>query len=484
MKKIFSTGCLLFIVYSIQCQNITGNWEGKLDVKGTLIPIVFHIAKDSNNKYIATFDSPDQKAFNVPCNDVIVTSDSVILMMKIIGGKYEGSLSNDKIQLTGMWYQGGGSLPLNVNKTSDKVTIKTIKHPQTPIPPFPYQSEDVVYSNANKSIQFGATFTVPLPQPGVDYFRVPIYTTVLLITGSGMQDRDETIMNHKPFAVIADYLTRNGIAVLRVDDRGMGKTTGNFGKATSADFANDVEAGIDYLKTRKDVDTSNIGLLGHSEGGMIAPMVASRRSEIKFIVLLAGPGVKITELMEQQNIDVAASNGLSKRMQEQFRPMYRELVSTIIAEKDTAIAKDKAILVFKHWQKDNSELLVKQTTGVTDEKSLIAYTEGMVRLMNQPWYNYFFKFDPAQYLTRLNCAVLALNGEKDIQVSARSNLAAIKTALKKSRSVKYSTLEMAGLNHLFQHCKKCAVAEYGELEETFAPEVLALITKWIKEVNQ
>lgn len=484
MKWIFFIAAAIGLSNFSVGQQVSGNWEGKLDIKGTLIPIIFHIAKDSNNKYIATFDSPDQKAFNLPCNDVVVTSDSVILMMKMIGGKYEGSLSNDKMQLTGKWYQGGGSLPLNVNKTSDKVTLKTIKRPQTPIPPFPYKSEDVVYNNADKSIQFGATFTVPLPEPGVEYFRAPIYTTVLLITGSGMQDRDETIMNHKPFAVIADYLTRNGIAVLRVDDRGAGKTTGNFGRATSADFAKDVEAGIEYLKTRKDVDTSNIGLLGHSEGGMIAPMVASHRSEIKFIVLLAGPGVKITELMEQQNVDVAASNGLSKKMQKQLRPMYRDLVSTIIAEKDTVIAKEKAIVVFKNWQKDKSELLVKRTTGVVDEKSLIAYTEAMVRLMSQPWYNYFFKFDPAQYLTRLNCAVLALNGEKDIQVSARSNLAAIKTALEKSRSVKYSTLEMAGLNHLFQHCKKCSVAEYGELEETFAPEVLELITKWIKELKQ
>ena len=473
------------LVYKITAgQVITGNWEGKLETQGSKIPIIFHISKDSADQYIATFDSPDQKAFNLPCSGVIVKEDSVVLLMKILNGKYAGKLSDDKKQLTGKWYQGGGSLPLIVNKTSDKVTIKTIKRPQTPVPPFSYRSEDVEYDNANKSIHFGGTFTVPLPDAAINYFRTPIYPTVLLITGSGMQDRDESIMNHKPFAVIADYLTKQGIAVLRVDDRSMGKTTGLFARSTSADFANDVEAGINYLKTRNDVDTSNIGLLGHSEGGMIAPMVASRRSDIKFIVLLAGPGVKIAELMEQQNIDVAASNGVSKKKLEQFKLMYRSIVNAIINEKDTAIAKQKATEVFLNWQTDKSASIVKSTTGVSDEKSRAAYINSLVVALSQPWYNYFMKFIPEDYLTRLKCAVLAINGEKDIQVSAKPNLAAIKKSLEKSRSVKYTTLEMPGLNHLFQHCKKCTVVEYGELEETFSPEVLAIISKWIKEATQ
>ena len=481
MKRIISTGCFLMILYSVQCQDITGNWEGRLNASGTLIPIVFHISKDKVNKYSATFDSPDQKAFNLPCSEVIITADSVILIMKVLGGKYAGRISEDKKQLSGKWYQGPGSLPLNVSKTSDKVVIKEQKRPQTPNPPFPYKSEDVEYDNADKSIHFGATFTVPLPDSGVNYFRAPVYPTVLLITGSGRQDRDENIFNHKPFAVIADYLTRQGMAVLRVDDRGMGKTTGNFDRSTSADFAKDVEAGIDYLKTRNDVDTAGIGLLGHSEGGMIAPMVASERTDVKFIVLLAGPGVKITELMEQQSVDIIASGGISRKKLESYRLMYRELVSIIMAEKDVAIATEKANLVFKNWQKGESPSLVMRTTGVEDEKSLVAYINKMGTQLNQPWFKYFMKADPAIYLTRLKCAVLALNGEKDIQVSAKPNLAAIKNALEKSKSVKYSTQEIPGLNHLFQHCKKCSVAEYGELEETFAPGALEIIGKWIKE---
>jgi pimeloyl-ACP methyl ester carboxylesterase len=402
-------------------------------------------------------------------------------MMKVLGGKYAGRLSEDKKQIAGTWYQGGASLPLNVSKTSDKVITREIRRPQTPRPPFPYKSEDVEYNNADQSVHFGATFTVPLPDSGVNYFRAPVYPTILLITGSGMQDRDETMMNHKPFAVIADYLTRQGFAVLRVDDRGMGKTRGNFSRATSADFAKDVEAGIDYLKTRNDVDSFNIGLLGHSEGGMIAPMVAAHRADVKFIVLLAGPGVKIAELMEDQSIDVAVSSGASKKKMEQFRPMYRELVNTILAETDTAIAIQKGIAVFTKWQNSKTKLVVTVTTGVDDEKSRDAYVRNLVKTFSTPWFNYFMKFNPAGYLTQLHCSVLALNGEKDIQVAAKPNLAAIKNALEKSGSTKYLTQEMPGLNHLFQHCKKCTVEEYGELEETIAPEALEVISQWIKE---
>lgn len=480
MKKIFFIAAAALLYGTAFSQDITGNWEGNLNSMGKQVPIVFHISKDKNDKYSASFDSPSQQAYNLACSDVIITNDSIILMMKILGGRYAGLFRENKKEIRGTWFQGGGSLPLTVSKTSNKVILTEIRRPQTPKPPFPYRSEDVEYTNADKSIHFGATFTLPLPDSSVNYFRAPVYPVVLLITGSGMQDRDETLMNHKPFAVIADYLSRQGIAVLRVDDRGMGKTTGNFSRATSADFARDVEAGIDYLKTRNDVDTFSMGLLGHSEGGMIAPLVASRRSDIKFIILLAGPGVKVSQLMEDQSIDVAVSNGASKKKMEQFRPMYRKLVNTILAEADTAIAIQKGIEVFTNWQNSKTRLVVMVTTGVDDEKSREAYVRNLVKTFSTPWFNYFMKFNPADYLTQLHCSVLALNGEKDIQVSAKSNLAAIQSALEKSRSVNYSTREMPGLNHLFQHCKKCTVEEYGQLEETFSPEVLELIGKWIK----
>lgn len=479
MKKVYGFSTLIFLSLAAFCQPITGNWEGKLSAQGTEIPLVFHISKDSSGKLSATFDSPDQKAFNLHCSGVSLQNDSVFIIMKVLSGRYTGKLSDDKKQITGTWFQGGGSAPLTIHKTSDEVKIKEVKRPQTPRPPFPYKSEDVEYDNADKTVHFGGTFTVPLPDSGVDYFRAPIYPTVLLITGSGKQDRDETIFDHKAFAIIADFLTRNGIAVLRVDDRDMGKTTGNFNTSTSADFANDVEAGLDYLKTRKDVDINFIGLLGHSEGGMIAPIVASRRPDVKFIVLLAGPGVKIIDLMEQQSKDVA-SNGLSKKELDAFGVIYKQLATTITNETNTEKAYEKAVEVFKVWQNENSKSLVRNTTAVTDEKTLNAFIRKFVMQLSTPWFRYFMKFDPADYLTKVKCPVLALNGEKDVQVASRPNLSAIDSALKKANNPNFKTLEILNVNHLFQHCKKCTVDEYEKLEESFAPEVLIIIRDWIK----
>ncbi|MEP7236643.1 MAG: alpha/beta hydrolase [Ferruginibacter sp.] len=480
MHKIILSFILFILSANAFSQQISGNWEGILQVPGNEIPVVFHIKKDSTGKYSATFDSPKQKAYNLACGDVILKEDSVILMMPVVKGKYAGLLNDDKKKLTGTWYQGPASMSLVIKKTSDVVTIKEYKRPQTPKPPFPYKSEDVEYDNADRSIHFGATFTVPLPDPNVNYFRAPVYPTVLLITGSGKQDRDETIFDHKSFAIIADYLTRQGIAVLRVDDRDMGKTTGNFATATSADFAKDVEAGLDYLKSREDVDVNNIGLLGHSEGGMIAPMVAARRSDVKFIVLLAGPGVKISELMEQQSVEMGLATGSTVKYMEKYRLLYRELVNSIINEPDTAKAFSKAIDIFNGWQKDKNIILVMKTTGVTDEKSKTKFIRAFVKQLSTPWFNYFLKFDPAEYLAKLHCPVLALNGEKDIQVSAKQNLEGIRSALEKSNNKNFKTMEIPGLNHLFQHCKKCSVDEYSELEESFDPGTLPIIVNWIK----
>lgn len=475
-KLILSFISVLISVYSFG-QNIIGNWEGALQIQGTEMPIVFHIDKDITGKYIATFDSPNQKAFNMACGDVILKQDSLILMLPLIKGSYTGKLGENKKQLTGTWKQGAGSLSLNLKKTSDVATTKIINRPQTPKPPFAYKSEDVEYDNADKSIHFGATFTVPLPDPNVNYFRAPIYPTVILITGSGKQDRDETILGHKAFAVMADYLTRQGIAVLRVDDRDIGKTTGNYSTSTSADFANDVEAGIAYLKNRADVDTANIGLIGHSEGGLIAPMVAAKRKDVQFIVLLAGPGIAVLNLMEQQSADVMASAGILKTDIDLYRPLYKNMVTAILNAKDTTAAAKKAVAVFKQWQLVTPALTVKNTTGVEDEKGITDFTKAFIKQLSNPWSNYFMRVNPADYLTKINCPVLALNGEKDIQVAAKPNLAGIKNALQKNEHV--TVTEMPGLNHLFQHCKKCTVEEYGELEETFDPTTLKIITDWI-----
>jgi uncharacterized protein len=480
MQKFYFSVITVFFSFNAISQNITGNWEGVLQAQGNEIPIVFHIKQDSTEKYSATFDSPKQKAFNLACGDVIAKEDSLTVLIPLIKGRYAGLLNSDKKKLRGTWYQGPASMPLVMKKLSDVVTIKEVNRPQTPRPPFPYKSEDVEYDNADKSIHFGGTFTVPLPEPNTDNIKAPVYPTVLLITGSGPQDRDENILDHKPFAVVADYLTRQGIAVLRVDDRGIGKTSGSFATSTTFDFAFDVEAGINYLKSRKDVDTFNIGLIGHSEGGMIAPMMASRRKDIGFIILLAGPGVNVLDMMEQQSADVMSSAGTLKTDIDFYRPLYRNLVTAIINAKDAAAASKKAIAVFKKWQKGKPASAIKNTTGVEAEKDIPVFTNAFLKQLSNPWFSNFMKMNPQNYLTKTNCPVLALNGEKDIQVSAKPNLAGIKTALQKNNNNHVTTMEMPGLNHLFQHCKKCSADEYGELEESFDTVTLKIMLDWIK----
>lgn len=480
MKKIIIILCTSTLSFSAISQHITGNWEGSMDANGTIIPLVIHISKDSSGNYLSSFDSPLQKAFGLPGSGVIIKGDSVILLLKMLNGKYAGRLSSDEKTMQGKWYQGGGELPLNLVKTSDVATGKEMKRPQTPKPPFPYASEDVQYDNADGSIHFGASFTYPSSKAGEHSKQYPV---VLLITGSGPQDRDETLMGHKPFAVIADYLTKRGIAVLRVDDRGMGTTTGDFRKSTTADFARDAEAGINYLKTRKEVNIKKIGLLGHSEGALIAPIVASGNKDVAFIVLLAGPGIKITRLMEQQSIDVAAAAGISQSDLAPYRLLYRDMMNTIIHEKDTTIAMKKAKAVFKEWQKGKSKSLVSNTTGVTDEASLNEFVRVFVLELSGTWFSYFINLDPSIYLEKVKCPVLALNGEKDVQVSPTANLKGIRDGLTKAGNRHFETKELAGLNHLFQHCTKCSVDEYSELEETIAPEALQMIGDWIINIT-
>lgn len=477
MKKLFVLTATVVSFLISRSQSITGNWEGALQVQGTELPAIFHIFQDSTGKLTATFDSPKQMAYGLPCSKISITGDSVFIEMKGFSAQYAGLLQADNKTLTGNWSQGGMSLPLDFKKTSDVATKKEIKRPQTPKPPYHYFSEDVIYHNADRSIQFGATFTFP---------KNPVlkkYPAVILITGSGQQDRDETIFEHKPFAVIADYLTNQGIAVLRVDDRGKGKTTGDVKNATSADFAKDVEAGIDYLRSRPEVDITNLGLIGHSEGGMIAPMVASKRKDIKFIVLLAGPGVPIIDLMEQQSMDVLASNGVSKNDIDQFRPLYKNVMTAAINENDSATAAKNIISLFTYWQSKTGPATVKNTTGVTNEKSRDDFAAAIVSEIKEPWFNYFIKFKPANYLSKLHCAVLALNGEKDIQVAAAPNLEAIRKIMAEKMVKTFTVQALPGLNHLFQHCKTCTVAEYGETEETFSPQALQIIGNWIKEVT-
>jgi len=300
-----------------------------------------------------------------------------------------------------------------------------------------------------------------------------------MITGSGLQDRDETIFNHKPFAVIADYLTKNGFAVLRVDDRNMGKSKGDVKNATSLSFADDVMASINYLLQRKEVDKNKIGVIGHSEGGFIAPIIYTKWTKLAFIISLAGTGVPGFEISLKQ-----ATEPLKELIDPASLNAYYILEkNSLQIISDSADKPDSATLNAE--KKSYSDWKASQPDTILNTLHLKNVTTEMfatqISFQLKPWVKYFLTTDPAQFWQKVKCPVLLLNGEKDIQVYASQNIPAITASLQKAGDKNVTTKIFPGLNHLFQHCTKCTVAEYNELEETFAPEVLLVMGDWLKK---
>ncbi len=290
MKKTTTLLIAILTTISIYAQDIIGNWQGKLDVQGIDLRIVLHINKNDTT-YKATMDSPDQGAKGIPVSNIILDGTNFSFEVPTAFIKYNGTLKNDKT-ITGTFNQNEKSFSLDFNKQETGEIIET-NRPQEPIPPYPYRTEEIKFPNTKDSIILAGTLT--LSQNGENF------PAVVLISGSGPQNRDEEILGHKPFLVIADYITRRGIAVLRYDDRGTAASTGDFNSSTSLDFATDVEYAIEYLKTRKEINKKKIGLIWHSEGAMIAPIVASKSKDINFIVLIAGLGMTGEEILLLQN---------------------------------------------------------------------------------------------------------------------------------------------------------------------------------------
>lgn len=434
---------------------------------GIELRIVFHIKQQADGSLKSTADSPDQSAYGLKCDTTILSGNELSIQMLDLGASFTGKMTDDST-IEGLFTQGS-EFPLSLKKV-EKVTER--KRPQMPKPPFPYKSEDVVYNNIDNSLRYGATITIP---EGKGPFPAAV-----LITGSGAQDRDETLFGHKPFAVIADHLARNGYIVLRVDDRGVGKSTGDFSQSNSEDFSKDVNNSVDYLLKRPEVDKKKIGMIGHSEGGMIAPMVATSRKDIDFIVLLAAPGVRIIDLMAEQNAAVLRSSGISDEIAKEEKDLFRLLVSTVQSAPDSATALQLSYMVMESWKAKQPDSTLAALQLSTPEKRKEYVTE-MAKQLQGPWFRYFMNFNPRPYLEQLRCKVLALNGDKDIQVISAQNLPGIETALKKSKAKNIEIKELAGLNHLFQYCQKCTVQEYGQLEETFSPVALQTISDWLNK---
>lgn len=474
MKRISTIFILMLIVSSCQSQDFSGDWSGTADVMGNKLKAVFHIKKDGA-AYTATFDSPDQKAFGLPTSKVTAKGDSLIIDMAVMGATYYGKLNGH--QIDGALIQRGTPFKLTLEKATiaPPEAADNVK-PQTPKPPFNYTIEEVGYENEAQHVHLAGTLTKP---NGGGKFPV-----VILITGSGSQDRDETIGAHKSFWVIADYLTKAGIAVLRVDDRGMGKSTGSPRTATSADFATDVTAGINYLKSRPDIDTKHIGLIGHSEGGLIAPYVAARTKDVAFIVTLAGPFVGGMKTMQYQGaIKPLQLAGMKTEYITAYNKLYTGITKTLISLDSTQKTEDAIRKVYLDWKQQQPAEAVAALVHGPDDQVIKGMSQGFA-IMRTPWFKFFLQYDPSKDLERLQIPVLALNGEKDTQVDPIANLQLADSLLKANGNRHYKTYEVPGVNHLFQHCKTCNVgtAEYFQLEETFDPATLAMISDWIKSI--
>ncbi len=430
--------------------DIDGTWLGTLEIPGGIkLRVVFHIV-NTEDGLIATLDSPDQGMKGLPTTKTTRDGATLKITVEKISGVFEGKIAADLSVIDGTWTQGG-SMPLVLHRLKDESELE-LKRPQNPTKPYPYHDEDVSYDNKVQNVTLAATLTIPQGKGP--------FPAVVLITGSGPQDRDESLLGHKPFLVLSDYLTRHGIAVLRADDRGTAKSTGNFQTATTADFATDTEAGIAYLKTHPEINLHKIGLIGHSEGGIIAPMIAARNKDVAFIVMMAGSGVRGDEILVAQVQAIAESSGKSHEEAVKEGAKQRELLTLVENEKDPAVLE--------------KELKEKMAGEVPD-----AQIGAEIKALTTPWFRYFLTYDPATALRKVTCPVLAINGEKDRQVPPEQNLPAIRKALEEASNKHFEVDELPGLNHLFQTAKTGAPSEYAQIEETISPVALDKMTGWI-----
>ncbi len=447
----------------VHAQDITGQWNGVLSIQGINLRIVFHV-NQAGDGYTATMDSPDQGASGIPVTTTTFKDSKLSLAIPNIGFLYEGEFKIDSIM--GTFKQSGMSIPMTLKRTPAE--IKQANRPQEPKPPYPYRSEDITFENKSAGITLAGTLTMPATGSN--------FTAVILISGSGAQNRNEEIMGHKPFLVIADYLTRNGIAVLRYDDRGTAQSTGNFATATTADFATDAESAMAYMKTRTEINPQRIGLMGHSEGGAIAPMIAARTNDVAFIVMLAGPGLRGDKISLLQTELIGRASGMSEDRIARGGKLNIILYNKIINSKE-AVTQQEMVDLMMSMKAELAEF-------ASEEIDIENFIKATAVQMTSPWMHHYFRYDPASALERVKCPVLAVNGNKDLQVSAKENLLAISNALKKGGNTNVTLKVYPNLNHLFQECTTGLPTEYARIEQTISPEVLKDVTAWIQSLNK
>lgn len=458
LMKTCLISILLFLSSVAAAQDIAGMWHGELNLPAGTLRLVFHIECREAGMYVSTLDSPDQGVAGIRTASTTFRDSLLEIRIPAINALYRGKYGKGD-SITGTFTQG---MPFAL--CLKKGEQFAVNRPQEPKPPFPYRVEEVWVMNGKAGIRLAGTLT--LPAEGGPF------PAVVMLTGSGPHNRDEEMMGHKPFLVIADHLTRHGIAVLRCDDRGTASSEGDFATATNRDFVTDTEAMLDYLRGRREIDSNRVGIVGHSCGGTVALRAAASHPSVAFVVSLAGAGVRGDSLMLKQVEAISKSQGTTEPQWEQAKPVLRRRYALLLQADKTPEQLRRELY---------EEVTAVMPAGQFDDPAVAQRLAAELHSMTSPWYLEFMRHDPAEDMKRVKCPVLVLNGEQDVQVDAETNLHAIRTAIESNGNTRVTTKSYPGLNHLFQTCRRGTLDEYGELEETISPEVLADITEWILE---
>ena len=450
-----------------QPASLSGTWYGELNLVVQKLRIGMKIASTPGGAFKGTLDSIDQSAFGIPLTLVKREEDKIRIEIESLGVVFNATLSADGQQLSGTFTQNGIPLPLKLRRVD---RYPSLNRPQEPQPPFPYDEEEVVYHNQLHDVTLAGTLSLPRTDHPL--------AAVLLITGSGSQDRDESLAGHRPFLVIADALARRGLAVLRVDDRGIGGSSSGKNPATTRDLAEDVFAGVQYLASRAEVDSRRIGLIGHSEGGLIGPLVAARTDQVAFVVMLAGPGLPGTRILERQARLIGEASKRPKWYLDWNHQVQLEMFKIIGDEQDPAEARRQLADQLDRWM-----AMVPEDYAVT-RSTLRTQLEGQLDTVTSPWFRYFLFHDPRPVLMQVPCPVLAMFGSKDLQVPAEDNQLAVLEALERGENRFSTARTFDGLNHLFQSCQTGSPMEYATIEETINEQALTYMADWIIEQTE
>jgi pimeloyl-ACP methyl ester carboxylesterase len=438
---------------------IEGIWLGTLQVPGANLRIAITISETPSNTYQASMTSIDQGSGELPMNELVLADRRLLVKATDLGVEIEGIIDVENGLFDAEFRQGPGKFPLLFRRVD---ALPTLSRPQEPKRPFPYLEEEVEYENSGAGVTLAATLTYP--NSGGPF------PAVVLLTGSGPQNRDEELFGHKPFLVLSDYLTRRGIAVLRADDRGVGGSGGDFKTCTTADFAGDALAGVEYLMSRKEIDPKRIGLVGHSEGGMMAPIAASQSSDVAFIVLMAAPGTPFGDVILFQKMLKRKNAGVSEEGLMLHRTWMRRVYEIAASDVDDDTAAERIRSLYADLSETERASLGKTADSV----------ERDIAFCVNPWRRYAFQYDAQAVLMQVPCPVLAINGAKDMQVPSQENLAGIRAALEAGGNHRFLVKELADLNHLFQTANTGEESEYNEIDETISPHAMQTISAWIK----